>query len=167
MCICMCILKICSMRNAGIIIAFTFKFSLQVLSLFSFQLQSNHYELYSGCINTRLKRVCERNECNQCVHGRRWSTDDAPRRSLLTRYNKGDHLDPGKRNRDRDSLAEFHAADEVFTSGTMGELTPVTMIDGRVIGTGMRGAVTTRLQEVYSNLPERPGWSTAIPPFLE
>ena len=63
------------------------------------------------------------------------------------------------------SLAEFHAADEVFTSGTMGELTPVTMIDGRVIGTGVRGAVTSRLQEVYSTLPERPGWSTVIPPF--
>ena len=63
------------------------------------------------------------------------------------------------------SLAEFHAADEVFTSGTMGELTPVNMIDGRVIGTGVRGAVTSRLQEVYSTLPERPGWSTVIPPF--
>ena len=34
------------------------------------------------------------------------------------------------------SLAEFHAADEVFTTGTMGELTPVTMIDGRTIGNG-------------------------------
>ena len=32
------------------------------------------------------------------------------------------------------SLAEFHAADEVFTTGTMGELTPVYEIDGRQIG---------------------------------
>jgi len=64
------------------------------------------------------------------------------------------------------SLAEFHAADEVFTTGTMGELTPVTMIDGRQIGsTGKIGDVTMRLQEVYSTLPERPGWSTEIPPF--
>eukprot|EP00957_Ditylum_brightwellii_P123148 9389859-Ditylum_brightwellii.AAC.1 len=38
----------------------------------------------------------------------------------------------------RVSLAEFHAAEEVFTTGTMGELTPVTCIDGRVIGSGTR-----------------------------
>ena len=31
----------------------------------------------------------------------------------------------------RISLTEFVAADEVFTTGTMGELTPVVMIDGR------------------------------------
>ncbi|GFH60717.1 hypothetical protein CTEN210_17193 [Chaetoceros tenuissimus] len=65
----------------------------------------------------------------------------------------------------RISLAEFHAADEVFTTGTMGELTPVTLIDGRVIGEGVKGPITSRLQEVYKTLPERDGWSTPIPPF--
>jgi len=65
----------------------------------------------------------------------------------------------------RISLAEFHAADEVFTTGTMGELTPVTMIDGRVIGTGSRGPVTAALQGAYKTLPNRPGWATEIPPF--
>jgi branched-chain amino acid aminotransferase group I len=65
----------------------------------------------------------------------------------------------------RISLAEFHAADEVFTTGTMGELTPVRMIDGRVIGDGKRGPITGRLQDVYSTLPEREGASTEIPPF--
>ena len=65
----------------------------------------------------------------------------------------------------RVSLSEFHAADEVFTTGTMGELTPVTDIDGRVIGSGVRGEVTARLQEAYKTLPERDGWATAIPPF--
>ena len=34
----------------------------------------------------------------------------------------------------RVSLSQFYCADEVFTTGTMGELTPVTKIDGRVIG---------------------------------
>jgi len=62
-------------------------------------------------------------------------------------------------------LAEFHAADEVFTTGTMGELTPVTMIDGRVIGNGERGEITARLQNVYKGLPELPGWATPIPNF--
>ena len=65
----------------------------------------------------------------------------------------------------RISLAEFHAADEVFTTGTMGELTPVTMIDGRVIGDGKRGPITELLQSTYSTLPERDGFSTEIPPF--
>jgi len=65
----------------------------------------------------------------------------------------------------RVSLAEFHSADEVFTTGTMGELTPVTWIDGRVIGTGGRGEITKRLQEVYRTLPERSGWATEIPPY--
>ena len=37
------------------------------------------------------------------------------------------------------SLTEFYTADEVFTTGTMGELTPVTMIDGRVIGSASDG----------------------------
>lgn len=31
------------------------------------------------------------------------------------------------------SLTEFYGADEVFCSGTMGELTPITEIDGRII----------------------------------
>lgn len=65
----------------------------------------------------------------------------------------------------RVSLAEFHAADEVFTSGTMGELTPVTMIDGRIIGSGSRGPITKQLQDIYSTAPEREGWATDIPPF--
>lgn len=65
----------------------------------------------------------------------------------------------------RVSLAEFHAAEEVFTTGTMGELTPVTMIDGRIIGSGALGPITKRLQDTYKTLPERPGWATEIPPF--
>nr|POE53156.1 branched-chain-amino-acid aminotransferase-like protein 2 [Quercus suber] len=36
----------------------------------------------------------------------------------------------------RISLSEFHTADEVWMTGTMGELTPVVKIDGRIIGTG-------------------------------
>jgi protein-lysine N-methyltransferase EEF2KMT len=66
----------------------------------------------------------------------------------------------------RISLAEFHAADEVFTTGTMGELTPVTMIDGRMIGQGQRGPITKQLQDIYQTLPERgEPWSTIIPDF--
>src|SRR3954451_22903595 len=40
------------------------------------------------------------------------------------------------------SLTEMYAADEVFCTGTMGEIAAVTTIDGRPIGTGKVGPVT-------------------------
>ncbi|EXC31821.1 Branched-chain-amino-acid aminotransferase-like protein 2 [Morus notabilis] len=55
------------------------------------------------------------------------------------------------------SLSEFHTADEVWTTGTMGELTPVTKIDGRVIGDGKVGPVTRQLQAAYKKLTESSG----------
>lgn len=47
------------------------------------------------------------------------------------------------------SLTELYTADEVFTTGTMGELTPVLEADGRVIGSGKRGELTRRLQALH------------------
>jgi len=47
------------------------------------------------------------------------------------------------------SLSEFYTADEVFTSGTMGELTPVLEADGRTIGSGGVGPITKRLQTLH------------------
>ena len=64
----------------------------------------------------------------------------------------------------RVSLAEFHAAAEVFTTGTMGELTPVTNIDGRTIGTGTPGSVTKMLQAAYKVLPDKCGYE--LPAFI-
>lgn len=57
----------------------------------------------------------------------------------------------------RISLVEFHTADEVWTTGTMGELSPVVEIDGRVIGDGKVGQVTKKLQEHYAELTENEG----------
>ena len=47
------------------------------------------------------------------------------------------------------SLTELYTADEAFTSGTMGELTPVLEADGRIIGDGSAGSVTKRLQDLH------------------
>ena len=47
------------------------------------------------------------------------------------------------------SLAEFHAADEVFTTGTMGEISWVRTLDGREIGASI-GPVTRRVAELYA-----------------
>ncbi|MCZ6573533.1 MAG: aminotransferase class IV [Planctomycetota bacterium] len=44
---------------------------------------------------------------------------------------------------------EFYAADEVFCTGTMGELVPVLEIDGRAIGSGEPGPMTARLSELF------------------
>jgi len=61
-------------------------------------------------------------------------------------------------NAERDlSLAEFHRADEVFCTGTMGELAAVTRIDGRTIGDGQVGETTRRLSELYGELTRSEG----------
>jgi branched-chain amino acid aminotransferase len=55
------------------------------------------------------------------------------------------------------SQAEAYRADEVFCTGTMGELASVTSIDGRRIGAGEPGPMTRRLSDLYSELTARTG----------
>jgi len=55
------------------------------------------------------------------------------------------------------SLAEFYRADEVFCTGTMGELAAVTRIDGRRIGNGEVGPITRRLSTLFRALTEQDG----------
>ena len=57
----------------------------------------------------------------------------------------------------RVSLAEAHSADEVFTTGTMGELTPVVKIDGRQVGDGRPGPVLAAISAAYRRLTETEG----------
>lgn len=47
------------------------------------------------------------------------------------------------------TLAEAYAADEAFVTGTLGGVTPVTRIDGRLIGTGRPGPVTRQASNRY------------------
>jgi branched-chain amino acid aminotransferase len=56
------------------------------------------------------------------------------------------------------SLAEVYRADEMFCTGTMGELAPVTTVDGRRIGSGEPGPVTRRLSELYREETARAGY---------
>ena len=55
------------------------------------------------------------------------------------------------------SITEFHAADEVFTTGTMGELSPVLEIDGRTIGSGHPGPITLKLRDIYWECTRKEG----------
>jgi branched-chain amino acid aminotransferase len=59
--------------------------------------------------------------------------------------------DAGKPVFEKDfTLAETYAADEAFVTGTLGGLTPVSMIDGRKVGNGLPGSVTKELAKLYS-----------------
>ncbi len=49
------------------------------------------------------------------------------------------------------SVMEAYRADEVFCTGTMGELAAVTELDGRTIGEGTRGPMTERLATLYAD----------------
>ncbi|MBX3053481.1 MAG: aminotransferase class IV [Caldilineaceae bacterium] len=55
------------------------------------------------------------------------------------------------------SLSEIYRAEEVFCTGTMGELAPVVEIDGRHFGTGEAGPMTARLSELYGQLTASSG----------
>jgi branched-chain amino acid aminotransferase len=50
------------------------------------------------------------------------------------------------------SLSEFYTADEVFASGTMGELTPVKEIDGRQINNRTGKQITKLIQHHFENV---------------
>ncbi|WP_300549588.1 D-amino acid aminotransferase [Roseovarius sp.] len=53
------------------------------------------------------------------------------------------------------SLVDTYGADEAFLTGTFGAQTPVGEIDGRMIGDGQQGPVTTRIQGLYKALIQR------------
>ncbi len=44
---------------------------------------------------------------------------------------------------------EVYIADEAFFTGTAAEVTPIRELDNRTIGTGTRGPITERLQQLY------------------
>ncbi len=47
------------------------------------------------------------------------------------------------------SLTDFYTAEEVFCTGTMGEIAGVVQIDGRTIGDGEVGPVTGQIAQLY------------------
>jgi len=62
---------------------------------------------------------------------------------------------------------EVYIADEAFFSGTAAEVTPIRELDGRKIGSGTRGPLTTRLQamyfdQVHGRRKEYPEWLTPV-----
>jgi len=58
------------------------------------------------------------------------------------------------------SISEVYSADEVFVTGSMGELTPVLEVDGRRVG-DEPGSITHRIQKLFRSETEVGG--TMIP----
>jgi branched-chain amino acid aminotransferase len=62
---------------------------------------------------------------------------------------------------------EVYIADEAFFTGTAAEVTPIREVDGRRIGSGTRGPITARLQELYfdqvhGRRATHPEWLTRV-----
>ncbi len=56
------------------------------------------------------------------------------------------------------TISEVYTADEIFVTGTMGEITPVLRVDGRIIAGGNRGEMTTQIQKLYKRLTQTEGY---------
>lgn len=62
---------------------------------------------------------------------------------------------------------EIYIADEAFFTGTAAEVTPIRELDGRIIGAGRRGPITTQLQQLYfdavhGRLAQHRNWLTPV-----
>ncbi len=62
---------------------------------------------------------------------------------------------------------DVYIADEAFFSGTAAEITPIRELDGRVIGAGKRGPITTKIQKLFfdvvnGKVPKYKHWLTQV-----
>ena len=55
------------------------------------------------------------------------------------------------------SITDLYSADEAFTSGTMGEITPILEADGRKIGDGSVGPMTEIIQRLHAKYAYKNG----------
>src|SRR5262249_54473701 len=55
------------------------------------------------------------------------------------------------------SVTDVYRADEMFCTGTLGELATVIQVDGRTIGDGRPGPLTRRLSELFRRRTETEG----------
>ncbi len=57
---------------------------------------------------------------------------------------------------------EMRCAEEVFVTSTAGGIMPVTKVDGRILGKGAPGPVTSRLRDAYWALHRDPRYATPV-----
>jgi branched-chain amino acid aminotransferase len=111
-------------------------------------------------------RVCEATGCNVfAVRGKRMLTSSHDILAGVTRETVMDLASgAGFSAAEADlELYDVYTADEVFLSSTAGGLLPVTLIDGRRIGTGNPGPAYRALAAAYERLLVSGAHSTPIP----
>jgi len=62
---------------------------------------------------------------------------------------------------------DLYIADEAFFTGTAAEVTPIRELDGRQIGEGRRGPITTKIQSLFfdvvnGKVPAHADWLTKV-----
>ncbi len=60
------------------------------------------------------------------------------------------------------SIADLERADEAFLTSTAGGVMPVVSIDGRAMGDGTPGPLTTRVRQAYWDAHDDPRWTTPV-----
>ena len=53
---------------------------------------------------------------------------------------------------ERITKSDLYAADEMFLTSTTAEVVPVVTVDGKLIGTGKTGPVSTRVFEQFARM---------------
>ena len=89
---------------------------------------------------------------------------DGITRNTVLQLAREENLEIRERRITRD---EVYIADEAFFTGTAAEVVPIRELDGRQIGSGMRGPLTERLQALYfeqvrGQRTEHPEWLTPV-----
>jgi branched-chain amino acid aminotransferase len=59
---------------------------------------------------------------------------------------------------------DLYTAKEVFYCSTAGGIIPITCIDGRTIGSGEAGTITTKIRSAYRAMLESGEYGTAVYP---
>lgn len=59
-------------------------------------------------------------------------------------------------------VTDADRADEAFATSTAGGVMPITTIDGRQLGDGTPGPITTQLRQAYWDAHDHPRWTTPI-----
>ena len=98
------------------------------------------------------------------LHGGRWTT---PSKGVLEGITRMTVLDLCKElnvSAEAGVLSEqaLRNADEILVTSTAGGVMPVVTLDGKKVGDGAPGPVTTRLQQLYWKKHTDPAWSTPV-----
>jgi branched-chain amino acid aminotransferase len=98
------------------------------------------------------------------LHGGKWTT---PKRGVLggiTRQTVLDLCNELNVTAEAGTLTEsqLRSAEEILVTSTAGGIMPITKLDGKPIGDGSPGPVTTRLRQLYWKKHADPAWSASV-----